>query len=536
MNILQRKNKNSYCLARLIAFTALVTWQGASAASELLVDTQNGPVQGAYSDRDSNVRVFKGIPFAAPPIGDLRWRAPVPHASWESPRNALEFGSPCWQPYITGIYSRGPVPRSEDCLYLNVWTAAEPGERQPVMVWIHGGALVLGHGHLEWYAGSDAARDGIVKVSLNYRLGPLGFFAHPWLEGEDANGNQGLLDQIAALRWVQENIEDFGGDPNNVTIFGESAGSASVCYLQAAPAAKGLFHKAIGESAGCFAPHPSLEEDSPTGAPSGYRVGRSMVEVLAAGSLEELRGLDAESMWSALEAANWSAPYPPVYVDGNLFPAQMRELYASGLGSRTPVLVGANEDEETALFSEMPDLTHDELLESLHTEWQEQSESMIAAYAQEIEASPRAARDRILSHRVFAWDMRTWAELAVQAGQPAYLYHFVHEPDLPEYGKSLGAFHAAEIPYVFGNLDVTDWNIDETDRKVSRLLSAYWRNFARHGDPNGEGLVDWPRFSPERGETMELGAEPRVIEHHLKKKLDVMSAFFDARSGSDSTR
>ena len=213
----------------------------------------------------------------------------------------------------------------------------------------------------------------------------------------------------------------------------------------------------------------------------------------------------------------------------------MREIYANGLGSRTPVLVGANEDEETALFNEMPDLTHDELLESLHTEWQEQSESMIAAYAQEIEASPRAARDRILSHRVFAWDMRTWAELAVRGGQPAYLYHFLHVPELPEYGESLGAFHAAEIPYVFGNLDATDWHIDEADRKVSHLLSAYWRNFARHGDPNGEGLAHWPRFSSERGETMELGTEPRVIQHHLKTKLDVMSAFFDARS-EDSGR
>ena len=529
-----RTGTYSISLATLVVLTALVAWQYAGADSELLVETQDGPVLGAYADEDSNVRVFKGIPYAAPPVGDLRWRAPAPHDPWQAPREALEFGTPCWQSYITGLYSRGPVPRSEDCLYVNVWTAAEPGEGQPVMVWIHGGALVLGHGHLEWYEGSDAARDGIVTVSLNYRLGPLGFFAHPWLEGEDANGNQGLLDQIAALRWVRDNIEAFGGDPGNVTIFGESAGSASACYLQAAPAAKGLFHKAIGQSAGCFAPHASLEEDSPVGAPSGYKMGSSMVEVLAAGNLDELRALDAEAMWSALEAADWNAPYPPVYIDGSLFPAQIRELYATGIGSRTPVLVGANEDEETALFDELPDLTRDELIESLHVEWQEQEDAIISAYAEEIETSPRAARDRILSHRIFAWDMRTWAELAAESGQPAYLYHFTHVPELPEYGREFGAFHAAEIPYVFGNLDLTDWKIDETDRQVSRLLSSYWRNFARYGDPNGEGLAHWPKFSLGRGETMELGAEPRVIEHHLKTKLDVMSAFFDARRGGSA--
>ncbi len=520
----------------LVAFGCLLIWQCALADSNLRVETRNGPVLGAYSEHHAGVRVFKGIPYAAPPVGELRWRAPAPHAAWEAPRAARKFGTPCWQSHITGLYSRGPVPRSEDCLYLNVWTAAEPGEAQPVMVWIHGGSLRMGHGHLEWYEGSDAASDGIVMVSVNYRLGALGFFAHPWLAGEDANGNQGLLDQIAALRWVRDNIEAFGGDPNNVTIFGESAGSASVCYLQAAPAAKGLFHKAIGESAGCFAPHATLEQDSRTGSPSGYRMGRSLVKMLGAETLEDLRALDAESMWSAIEAANWNAPYPPVYVDGDLFPAQMRELYSSGLGSRTPVLVGANEDEETALFGQLPDLTRDELIESLRAEWQEQSQALISAYAQEIESGPRAARDRILSHRVFAWDMRTWAELAVQAGQPAYLYHFVHVPELPEYGQSLGAFHAAEIPYVFGNLTLSEWKLSEEDQEVSRLLSSYWRNFARTGDPNGEGLAHWPKFGLERGEVMELGAKPRVIEHHLKTKLDVMSAFFDARSTSDSTR
>ncbi len=501
----------------------------------LLVNTSRGPILGAYSDAAADVRVFKGIPYAAPPVGELRWRAPVPHPAWQAPRDALEFGTPCWQSHITGLYSRGPVPRSEDCLYLNVWTAAMPDERHPVMVWIHGGSLVIGHGHLVWYEGSDAARDGIVMVSLNYRLGPFGFFAHPWLDDEEANGNQGLHDQIAALRWVQENIAAFGGDPDNVTIFGESAGSASVCYLQATPTAKGLFHKGIGQSGGCFSPHATLEEAATTGAPSGHAMGESMVSALATSmpeaplsSIDDLRDLDGEALFTALEAANWSAPYPPVYVDERLFPEQPRALHAKGLGSRIPVLVGANEDEETALLDELPEVTREELIEQLSDTWGEQADALMSVYADEIEAGARIAQGRILSHRYFAWEMRTWAMLAEAAGQAAFLYHFTQVPELPDYGTSLGAFHAAEIPYVFGNLDLTDWSITAQDRRVSQQLTAYWRNFARSGSPNGAGAVHWPEFTSRRGETMTLGTGMRVIEHHLEDRLDVMSAYFDA--------
>ena len=495
----------------------------------MVVNTKSGPLKGIYADQGSEVRVYKGIPYALPPAGELRWRAPAAHPRWRETRDANEFGTPCWQPHITGLYSRGPVPRSEDCLYLNVWTSAAPGDKQPVMVWIHGGGLAIGHGHLPWYEGADAARDGVMTVTLNYRLGPMGFFAHPWLQEGGVEGNQGLLDQIAALEWVRDNIAAFGGDPENVTIFGESAGSASVCYLQAAPRAKGLFHRAIGESAGCFAPHATLEEDSTTGAPSGYEMGRKMAELLGAASLAELQALDAETIYKLLEDARWNAPYPPVYVDGDLFPAQMRELYVSGAGSRTPVLLGSNADEETALFQALPEVSREELIEALQSEWTEQGEALINAYAEEIEESPSSARDRIMSHRIFAWEMRTWAELAVQAGQPAYLYHFTHVPELPDYGRDLGAFHAAEIPYVFGNIEGTGWVIDDSDRALSKLLSSFWRNFARTGNPNGEGLADWHSYSLDGGETLEVGDEARVVRHHLREKLDVMSDFFEAR-------
>lgn len=504
----------------------------AQAESPLFVETAGGPVTGAHADAEAGVRVYRGIPYATPPVGELRWRAPVAHPPWKEVRDATEFGTPCWQSYITGLYSRGPVPRSEDCLYLNVWTGAHAGEKRPVMVWIHGGGFSIGHGHLDWYDGTDAARDGMVTVSLNYRLGPLGFFAHPWLEGEDANGNQGLRDQIAALAWVRDNIAAFGGDPGNVTIFGESAGSSSVCYLQAAPAAKGLFHRAIGESGGCFAPHATLHEGAPTGAPSGYAMGRALVELLGAADLGAMRDMSPEAIYAATEEAGWEPPYPSVWVDGDLFPAQMRELYVAGLGSRTPVLVGANADEETALFDALPDVGRDELVEQLKAEWGAQAEALIAAYGAEIEASPRAVRDLILSHRVFAWDMRTWAELTVAAGQPAYLYHFTHVPELVEYGRDLGAFHAAEIPYVFGTIENSDLVVSEADKQVSLTLSAYWRNFARTGNPNGAGLPHWPAYTLEDGETMELAEHPQVIEHHLREKLDVMSKYFEGLRGA----
>ncbi len=506
----------------------LVMAQLALSDAATLVETTEGPIVGAYSDEAAGVRVYKGIPYAAPPVGALRWRAPAPHPPWREVRKATEFGTPCWQSHITGIYSRGPVPRSEDCLYLNVWTASNAGDQAPVMVWIHGGSFEIGHGHLAWYEGTDTARDGLVLVSINYRLGPLGFFAHPWLEGEDANGNQGLLDQVAALRWVQKNIAAFGGDADNVTIFGESAGSASVCYLQASPMAKGLFAKAIGQSAGCFAPHATLEEDSPTGAPSGYTIGRKMVDLLGAKDkdIDALRSMDAETLFTTLEASSLSVPYPAVYVDGNLFPEQMYALHERGKGSPVPVLVGANADEETALFGEWPDVTREALTEQLRALWPHHADTLIAAYAAEVDRSPRFARDKILSHRLFAWEARTWARTAARAGQAAYLYQFTHVPDMPEYGRSLGAFHAAEIAYVFNNLDRTDWILTTEDREAARLLSSYWRNFARSGDPNGEGLPHWPAYDEEQDEALELDASPRVIDRHLKDKLDVMDTLF----------
>ena len=233
-----------------------------------VVATTSGPVRGETVD---GVRVFRGIPYASPPVGDLRWKPPALPTAWTDPRDALEFGTPCWQPPLEGFYSRGPIDRSEDCLYLNVWTRTTEGDALPVMVWIHGGALQIGHGHLPMYDGGALTEKGVVLVSINYRLGVMGFLAHEELSAESpegVSGNYGILDQIAALTWVRDNIAAFGGDPGNVTVFGESAGSWSVCFLYASPLAAGLVHRAIGQSGGCFAPYPELAADTPAG-PSG---------------------------------------------------------------------------------------------------------------------------------------------------------------------------------------------------------------------------------------------------------------------------
>ena len=257
-----------------------------------VVATTSGPVRGETVD---GVRVFRGIPYASPPVGDLRWKPPALPTAWTDPRDALDFGTPCWQPPLEGFYSRGQIDRSEDCLYLNVWTRATAGDALPVMVWIHGGALQIGHGHLPMYDGGALTEKGVVLVSINYRLGVMGFLAHEELSAESpegASGNYGILDQIAALTWVRDNIAAFGGDPGNVTVFGESAGSWSVCLLYASPLAGGLVHRAIGQSGGCFAPYPELAADTRAG-PSGHAVGASLAEALSVEDLAGLRAIEA---------------------------------------------------------------------------------------------------------------------------------------------------------------------------------------------------------------------------------------------------
>ncbi|MEM7019755.1 MAG: carboxylesterase family protein, partial [Pseudomonadota bacterium] len=357
------------------AETASVQAQSAPAQLPETISVSGGQARGMRIGDDQAILTFKGIPYAAPPIGEQRWAPPQPVAAWEGVKDTQKFSPDCLQaPSVEGFYSPAETEQSEDCLYLNVWTGAKTAdENRPVMVWIHGGAFIQGSGSNSRYDGEQFARSGVVLVTINYRLGLTGFFAHPALTAASPNkasGNYGLLDQIAALQWIKENIKAFGGDPNNVTIFGESAGSISVCYMVTTPLAKGLFHKAIGQSGGCFARHASLTSAEgvivDTGLAnqmneSGHAIGLRLAETLGVSgeepaALEALRAMDAKEMVRKLHEAKVMAPWRSIFVDGYVYPDQMRTLYTSGQCSQVDSIVGSTSEEGSTLWMTLPEM------------------------------------------------------------------------------------------------------------------------------------------------------------------------------------
>ena len=508
-------------------------------ASEPLVEvvgTSYGDVRGAAAE-DGAVLAYKGIPFAAPPVGELRWKLPVAPAAWDGERDATALSEQCHQaPTVEGFYAQEPMAQSEDCLYLNVWApAGEADASNPVMVWIHGGAFIQGTANLPLYDGEALARAGVVLVSVNYRLGLLGFFAHPALSAESAqgsSGNQGLHDQVAALKWVRDNIAAFGGDPGNVTIFGESAGSISVCYLAATPLADGLFQKAIGQSGGCFAKHASLTSAegtvTDTALPNqlsgaGHEIGMRLAEALGvegegADAIAALREQDAASMIQAINDADVVAPWRSIFVDGYLFPDQMRRLM-EGKGG-VDYIVGSTADEGTTLFMDLPEPSLEDWQASVGDSQGEHAELFLAAYADDAAASTKTAAQQMLADALFTWEMRSWARRATAAGESAYLYLFNQAPPVADYGRSLGAYHAAEIAYVFGNGSEL-W--EDADRRVSDLTQAYWVSFAKTGDPNADGLPVWPVFGADEV-AFEIDADPQPLPGFRKAKLDAHDA------------
>jgi para-nitrobenzyl esterase len=335
----------------LLLTTAAVAEDGASS----FVKVTGGSIRGIIARTDGGVIAYKGIPYAAPPVGKLRWQPPADVIPWTGTRDATNFGADCPQAGYAkdSLFYREPMPQSEDCLFLNVWTAAKPAEKRPVMVWIHGGAFTRGSGATPTYDGANFARKGVVLVTINYRLGAFGFLAHPELSAESphhASGNYGVLDQIAALQWVKNNIAAFGGDPKNVTIFGESAGSWSVCSLMATPLSKGLFHRAIGESGGVFGPMAYLK-DTKYGQEPGESTGKRFAAALGASDLAAMRTVPAEKIVEAF----FGAPAGPQgfasrgIVDGWVFPKEARLIFAAGEQAHVPVIVGSNANEMTSL-------------------------------------------------------------------------------------------------------------------------------------------------------------------------------------------
>ena len=510
------------------------------------VETSAGALEGEYADDARDLLVFRGVPYAQPPVGDARWRPPAPVEPWDGVRPAQAFAPACWQRPndMSSLYARGDLDRSEDCLHLNVWTpAADAAAALPVMVWYHGGGHNAGAGSPRIFDGAALARLGVVLVTLNYRLGPFGFLAHPALTAESpraSSGNYGLLDQIAALEWVRDNAAAFGGDPGNVTIFGQSAGSWTVCYLMASPLAKGLFHKAIGQSGGCFEgerPHLADATGEPGAEQSAHDAGLAAAAALGV----EGEGPEAAAALRALapETVLDETLGSGAVIDGWVVPRPPRAIFAAGEHHDVPVVVGATADEVNAdLASGAP--TRDELEASVRSRYGSAADALLAAYAGELADSPTTAARQIRTDRRFVWEMRAWARAVEAAGNDAYLYFFSHappvfrlyvhdQPDLRVEGgrRSYGAYHSGELAYVFGNtglvgLDWTDW-----DHELSRVITRYWTNFARTGDPNGEGLPAWPRYERATDRSMEFGAEVRVVEGVRKAKLDLFDRALD---------
>ena len=500
------------------------------------VTTERGVVEG--SKLESGILNFRGIPYAAPPVGDLRWRAPQPAAAWEGSRGATEFSPTCWQPLAApgSFYGGGEIERSEDCLYLNVWTGAEHADAAlPVMVWIHGGGLQTGAGSTSLYDGERFASRGVVLVTINYRLGPMGFLAHPELSAEDeagASGNYGVMDQVAALQWVQANIARFGGDPGRVTIFGESAGSWSVNYLTATPMAAGLFQRAIGHSGGIFWPMPQLADAESEGARVAEQLGASDLRALRAASAEEVYTAAGESDTLQFVGVN----------DGDVFPRDVYDIFAAGEQNDVDTIVGFNSDEGTALFAGSNGTTIDGYRQSLDDTYGDHADAMFAVYPAESDEQAQLAAYVNTADSYFAWQMRTWARLQSSTGaKPIRMYFFSRVPPWEE-AEKYGAYHAAEIIYAFDNLhksgeardEIGPFNHawDDTDRALASTMADYWVNFAATGDPNGDGLPDWPVYDPDADGVLELGDAIGVIQGLLTDRLDAFDAYYeDLRGG-----
>lgn len=477
------------------------------------VHLPSGALQGV-KEPGSEVRAFLGIPYAAPPVGPLRWKAPQPAASWTGVRKTGEFGPHCMQGDPFGDMIFRDKGNNEDCLYLNVWTAAgSPKARLPVMVWIYGGGFVAGGSSEPRQDGGLLARKGVVVVSFNYRLGVFGFLSHPDLtkeSGHNASGNYGLLDQVAALQWVQKNVAAFGGDPHKVTIFGESAGSFSVSALMASPLAQGLFQRAIGESGAYLGvsalPAKPLAQTEETG--------RKLAETLAAPSIEALRAKPADEVLQAALKMGGFVFEPNI--DGYFLPEVVTTIYASGKQSHIPLLAGWNSDEG----SSDPASTIASFTKLAHTDFGPKAAELLKLYPAATDAEAKRSAQDLAGDRFIAFSTWKWIELQKKTGKSAiFRYEFDDAPPPPADAKpdspqaQLGAYHSAEIEFVFEALDSKKLPWRPEDRKLSDLMSSYWANFAKTGNPNAAGLPKWPAYDSRSGwQVMHLSAHPQSTQ------------------------
>jgi para-nitrobenzyl esterase len=517
--------KSSGSVAALLVLM-LFTFACGSSTITTTVDVTGGAIEGV---EEEGILIYKGVPFAAPPVGDLRWKAPEPVEPWTGVKKADAFAPGCMQA-ANAMGNTAPV--SEDCLYLNVWTPAKAeGENLPVIYWIHGGGFSGGSTSTPMYDGTGFAKKGVVLVSVAYRLGPFGFMAHPELSRESGKGSgtYGLADMILGLEWVKENITRFGGDPSNVTIFGHSAGGAAVSLLAASPVAKGLFKGVICMSGGTFGP---LVTSDQTGA--GMRIpalekaesmGEEFLTQLGAADIQAARALNAEEIQNGLTGGGGMRFQPAA--DGYIVPGDLYSLYQSGHFNDTPVLLG-NTSEEGASMGGIRDVTPDAFEQQVRSQYGSHADAILSAYPHATDAEASMS-SRELRQSTSAWNTWTWARLQTRNGTgKAFEYIFDYHPDNPDVGSG----HGSDVPYAFQTLGGGRQGGPSPEAlELSGMINSYWINFAKSGDPNGPDLPEWPAFAENDQEVMVFDAAPSARPVPNLDKLKVYDAYMAWRRG-----
>ncbi len=468
------------------------------------ISLDSGIISGTRT-ADGAVLSFKGIPYAQPPVGELRWKAPQPVTPWTDVKACTAFGASPVQPkpvpfaVYTPEYLIPDSPRTENCLTLNVWTPAKSAEEKlPVLVWIYGGGFSSGGTAVPIYDGEALARKGIIVVSINYRVGVLGFFSHPWLTAESpdhASGNYGLLDQIAGLQWIQRNIAAFGGDPAKVTIAGQSAGSMSVNALVASPVAKGLFRGAIGESGGARTMQSIPLSDAETR-------GQQLTEALGVNSLEALRALPADTLLARGSGMG-------VIVDGFVLPQSISDLMAAGKHNDVSMMLGWNADE--GFMWQTFDARG--WKQKLETEYADDAKALLTAYPAPNDSVALLSQRAFSTHLMFGLPIYLWAKAQVQHGKsPVFVYQFAHTPPGPEELRKAGAHHTAEVPYVFSTLPFLNRPWEPVDYALADAMSDRWVQFVKEDNPNHSAMTNWPPFASANPEALRFGTEGSAVK------------------------
>jgi len=508
-----------------IALTVTLTWfcltMESSAQDTLIapavIETTSGKLSGVTLEDE--VIVFRGIPFAAPPVGELRWRPPQPPAKWNGVKECDAFGDVAWQS-MSG--RTAPATMNEDCLYLNVWsTNVGSANKQPVMVWIHGGGLNRGWSSLPKYDGTALSKQGVVLVSVNYRLGALGFLAHPGLSEESpqrVSGNYGFLDQIASLKWVRDNIAQFGGDPDNVTIFGESAGGTSVAGLCASPLAKGLFHRAIMQSPWMFGYINNLAEpnivslkqptrNTPSAEELGDQWASDFVATKGKAAIKRLRDLSAEKLVVGREYYKTR-----VTVDGWFLPDHPIAIFNAGKQADVPVMIGTTKDEGNYFSSFVPK-KREEFESTLRKYYGSRVDPLLRLYSGESEQEVKAGGSRFVTDSWFVHPARQLLDAMSNVSSSAFQYQFAVAVN-----PAIGTPHAMDLKYVFGTLDD---DATEAEQAASNAMIRYWSQFARAGVPNGDGLANWPVYGSDKS-YLRIAEQCKVDRQLAKESCDVL--------------